>query len=378
LAIVAADLLAVGYGPETRQGAIAYRWLRQSLRFLSAAFDPSGAMHNQLSYHGIWEDWPHRGDHVGRAMWGLGVMAGTAAVPEEVSVPAGELLDELARTAGELSKLGLRSVGYALLGLARAGRAEAAAPLVEVLDRALRETTAEDPSWTWFEPELTYDNARLPQALLAGARLVNNSSAADRAIAALDWYADHVTTPEQVLRCVGNVWHQRGEDPAHWQGEDGDEQPIDAGSYAEAFAEAWLYRGNRADATRATQGLAWFLGANRANARLYVHRTGACHDGLSRTGTNANQGAESTLAYYQALFSLVRNGLAVVEEVAGEPGSTFSAGGAGAGFGRTLASRATTLRSNAVERSSGPRVRPPTVNPTGHRPRTSEGHTDAR
>ncbi len=32
--------------------------------------------------------------------------------------------------------------------------------------------------------------------------------------------------------------------------------------------------------------------------------SGACHDGLSPAGVNANQGAESTLAYHQAHFSL--------------------------------------------------------------------------
>ena len=66
LAIVAADLLAVGI--DTKQATQATRWLRQSIRFLTAAYDPSGAMHNVLSYGGAWQDWPHQGDHVGRAV----------------------------------------------------------------------------------------------------------------------------------------------------------------------------------------------------------------------------------------------------------------------------------------------------------------------
>lgn len=402
LAIVAADLLASGYGPETREGALGYRWLRQSIRFLSASFDSSGALHNQLSYQGTWEDWPHFGDHVGRAMWGLGVLAGTPAVPAEIRVPAGDLLDELARNTDELAKLGLRSVGYALLGLARAGRVTAATGLVELLDRALRETTAEDPSWRWFESELTYDNARLPQAMLAGAALIGDNAAADRALDALDWYAAHVRTPEGVLRCVGNVWHRRGEDPALWQGEDGDEQPIDAGAFAEAFADAWRYRGDRGDATRACLGFAWFLGGNRAGMRLYVDRTGGCHDGLSPAGMNGNQGAESTLAYYQALFALVRSGLSTIADPAILVGGNVAA----PAIGRTLTARATTARPTVTDRSSIQRVRPPsaavagptgaggtgtgshgTAQPatppvnrssTGHRPRTSEDHTDAR
>ncbi|MBN1170857.1 MAG: glycosyltransferase, partial [Micromonosporaceae bacterium] len=304
LAIVAADLLTAGFGPETKQGALAYRWLRQSIRFLSAAYDPSSrSMHNQLSYQGTWEDWPHLGDHVGRGMWGLGVLAGRLAVPVEVRAPASDLLDALAENTGELAKTGLRTAAYALLGLARAGRDEPAADLVDFLDCALRETTAEDPSWYWFEPELTYDNARLPQALLAGATLIGNQEAAARALTALDWYADHIRQPEGMIRCVGNVWHRRGDDPDRWRTDDGDEQPIDAGAFAEACAEAWLYRRLPSDAMLAGIGLSWFLGDNQAGVRMYVDRTGACHDGLSSSWVNANQGAESTLAYYQALFT---------------------------------------------------------------------------
>lgn len=197
LAIVASDLLSIGFGPETREGAVAYRWLRQSVRFLSAAYDPvSHSMHNQLSYQGTWEDWPHLGDHVGRAMWSLGVLAGSLAVPVEVRAPATDLLDCLAPHVTQLSAVGLRSAAYALLGLSRAGRTEPAAHLVSLLDTALKDTIAEDPSWRWFEPELTYDNARLPQALLQGGLLIGDQDAVARALTALDWYADHVRTPK--------------------------------------------------------------------------------------------------------------------------------------------------------------------------------------
>ena len=149
-------------------------------------------------------------------------------------------------------------------------------------------------------------------------------------------------------------------------------------------------------------GFAWFLGGNRAGMRLYVDRTGGCHDGLSPAGMNGNQGAESTLAYYQALFALVRSGLSTIADPAILVGGNVAA----PAIGRTLTARATTARPTVTDRSSIQRVRPPsaavagptgaggtgtgshgTAQPatppvnrssTGHRPRTSEDHTDAR
>ena len=45
----------------------------------------------------------------------------------------------------------------------------------------------------------------------------------------------------------------------------------------------------------------WFLGANDLGLDLYDPKTGGCHDGLQEDRVNANQGAESTLAFLLSL-----------------------------------------------------------------------------
>jgi glycosyltransferase involved in cell wall biosynthesis len=307
LAVVAAGLLAGG-----RERNTAHRWLRQSVRFLDAAYDSgTGLMHNVLSYSGTWQDWPHPGDHIGRAVWGLGVVNGTAAVPEDLRAATGVLLDQLAPNSSSWAHLGLRTSAYALLGLTATRRPVAEIePLVHRLAAALDAAGTAD--WCWFESELTYDNARLPHALLAGAAELGDTRLAGHALAALDWYLDHVGLASGMLRNVGNVWHRRGE--ANAWGEDGDEQPLDAAACVEALVAAWRYTGLARYARQAVCAYAWFLGRNRAGVRLYVDQTGGCRDGLSATGANPNQGAESTLAYYQALLSLVGPGLAALPE----------------------------------------------------------------
>ena len=45
----------------------------------------------------------------------------------------------------------------------------------------------------------------------------------------------------------------------------------------------------------------WFLGANDVAARVAEPERGACHDGVTPSGVNENQGAESTLMWLIAL-----------------------------------------------------------------------------
>jgi glycosyltransferase involved in cell wall biosynthesis len=352
LAIVAADLLAVG--AEARPSALATRWLRQSVRFLIAAHEGGLPLHNLLSYRGTWQDQPHLGDHVGRAMWALGVLTGAPAVPHDLAHSASGLLDALAPHAGALTEPGLRAGAYALIGLSKAGRKAPAAPLVRRLDEALRAQAT--PDWYWFESELTYDNARLPQALLLGAELIGDAPAAARAIEALDWYAAHVGLTAGTLRCVGNRWHRRDDAPEAWLDDDGDEQPLDAAALTEAMVDAWHHTGAPDRARLAGRAFAWFLGRNRAGTPLFVPQTGACYDGLSATAANGNQGAESTLAYYQALLSLLRAGLAALP-----PDASTAKVSSAAPTGSTGSAGARSLRAA-----------------TGRRTRTTEGHADAR
>jgi hypothetical protein len=189
--------------------------------------------------------------------------------------------------------------------------------------------------------------------MLLGAILLGDDGAASRAVTALRWYAKHVGLAAGTLRCVGNKWHHRGESPGLWIGDDGDEQPLDAASITEALVDAWQHTGDASLARMAGWAFAWFLGRNRAGAPLYVEATGACQDGLSATAPNGNQGAESTLAYYQALLSLLRAGLAALPHAAVPPVSR-------------------SLKTPNAGRAT------PTRLTSGRRFRTTEGQTDAR
>jgi glycosyl transferase family 1 len=292
------------------------RWLAVAIGFMDAAVTRDG-MHNLMDGDGRWHDAPHVGDHVGRTIWAAATVAAGGKIPQPLKIRADRVL---CRTAHLLEGVGSpRTLAYGLLGLT--ARAPGSAP--PHLDRVLRLCAARlvnarepDARWPWFEPVLAYDNARMPQALLAAGVRLRDTDMISRALTTLDWYLGQIglTGREPMLRLVGNQWRTVTGTGDH----EGDEQPIDAAAAVEALAFAWQRTRNPRYATLAQRAFAWFHGANRAGVALYDPSDGGCADGLSANGVSLNRGAESTLAYYQALLALHRAGLggdAIASEV---------------------------------------------------------------
>jgi len=284
-------------GDERLWSSILYR----ALGFLSAATGDEG-MHNFMGYDRRWLDEPHVGDHVGRSVWALGEILATAWIPALV-VPARDLLARLvAALAGEVS---LRTAAYTVLGLSRldADRLEPEARrllerLVEQLADAYRSTATED--WCWFEHELSYDNARLSQALIGGGVALHRDDLTELGLESLRWLGDESGLRDDVLRLSGHRGRRRDEPAAGT----GDEQPLDAAALVEAELAAFAITGAAEHGVRATRAFEWFLGRNRLQKPLYDFATGGCSDGLGSEALNQNEGAESTLAFHRAALLL--------------------------------------------------------------------------
>jgi glycosyltransferase involved in cell wall biosynthesis len=292
--------------------------LYRALAFLQAAADYGGGMHNFMGYDRRWLDEPHLGDHVGRSIWALGDILATAWIPAVVR-PARDLLDRLVGSLGD--DVSLRTAAYAVLGLSRldADRLEPAAHrrlerLVEQLAGAYERTSSED--WCWFEDELSYDNARLSQALLIGGNALGRPELAELGLDSLRWLGDECGLDENELRLPGHHGRRRGE-PAPGAG---DEQPLDAAALVEAELSAFAVTHDAEHGVRAIRAFEWFLGRNRLQRPLYDFATGGCSDGLGHDGLNDNEGAESTLAFHHAALLLDAAGVrAAGREPALEP-----------------------------------------------------------
>ncbi|HST19163.1 MAG TPA: glycosyltransferase family 4 protein [Gaiellaceae bacterium] len=291
--------------------------LYRALAFLHNAVGDDG-MRNFMSYDRRWLDEPHVGDHVGRSVWALGDILATAWIPAVVR-PASDLLDRLATMLdGDVS---LRTAAYTVLGLSRldADRLQPEARLllerlVDQLADAYEHTASDD--WHWFEDKLTYDNARLSQALLCGADALDRPDLAELGLDSLRWLGDECGLDEDSLRLPGHRGRRRAE-PAPGSG---DEQPLDAAALVEAELSAFAVTRRTEHGARAIRAFEWFLGRNRLQRPLYDFATGGCSDGLGSDELNDNQGAESTLAFHHAALLLDAAGVrAGMRERTSEP-----------------------------------------------------------
>lgn len=268
--------------------------------FIQHAWNPdTRRFRNFMSYDRRWLEPQGSEDSHARTLWALGVCAGTD-------------LDHSRREwAAALFQLALPSVGaftsprawaFTLLGLdAYCARYPADATCVAmriVLAGKLLAllTTVETSGWTWFEDELAYDNARLPQALLVTGDATSNPDMVNAGLRALRWLMTVQTAPSGVFRPVGTESFGNGRRlPLHF-----DQQPVEAAATVSACIAAWNITHHAHWPDGAASAFAWFLGENDLAVPLADPQVGSCRDGLHRDRANENRGAESILSYLLA------------------------------------------------------------------------------
>ena len=282
----------------------------RSLAFLHDAADERPGMRNFMSYDRRWLDDPHVGDHVGRAIWALGEILSTAWASALVE-PTQRLLDTL--VGGLNGPTSLRTDAYVVLGLARLDPDRLDDPArrllecgVDRLSTAFEATASE--GWLWFEHALAYDNARLPQALIAGGGALGQDDKVASGLESLRWLGDESGLADGMLRLTGHRGRKRSE-PAPGGG---DEQPLEASAFVEAELTAFDATGDPRHGARARLAFDWFLGRNHLSRPLYDFATGGCSDGLGEDDVNHNEGAESTLAFHRAALLLDASDLSSV------------------------------------------------------------------
>jgi len=165
-----------------------------------------------------------------------------------------------------------------------------------------RNTASED--WPWCEETLTYDNARLPQALLLSGQWLGDDEMLHTALRALTWLKkiQHDESGRYFAAIGNHDWYTKGGVKAQF-----DQQPIEAAATVDACIEAFNITRDEEWITYAYRCLNWYLGDNELHISLYDHATGGCRDGLEAQGANENQGAESTLCWLMALLAIYKH-----------------------------------------------------------------------
>jgi hypothetical protein len=267
----------------------------RGFRFLADAFDaPSSRFRNFRSVDGSWIGGLGSDDSYGRAMHALGDTI--AAAPDRALVDAAAtLFDRALPAARDLAWP--RAEASVILGCAAIlGSRSGGLPAftLTLLATRLHERFVRDatPEWPWPDAVVTYENALLPRALIVAGRILESEPMVDQGLRTLDWLIDAQTAPDGHLSPIGNGWWSRGGEKSQF-----DQQPIEATALLLAAEAALALTGSLRYEAAMERSYAWFLGANDLGLYVADPATGGGGDGLTPTGINTNQGAESTMMW---------------------------------------------------------------------------------
>jgi glycosyltransferase involved in cell wall biosynthesis len=274
------------------------------LAFLAAALDyDSGRFRNFMSHGRQWLEDAGSEDSHARALWATGTGAGR---PHD---------DGHRRLAAQLFEQGLpviesftspRAWSFALLGIHEYLKQFENRSWINAIRENLTEKLVTrwhdcaSEKWSWFENYVTYENARICQALILNGQWRPQGEALKIGLKSLRWLVSIQEGHAQCFRPIGsNGFYQRDGARAVF-----DQQPVEAQAMVSACHEAFRITNDPVWPREAKRAFEWFLGRNDLGLPLYDFTTGGCSDGLHEDGVSENQGAESTLAFQLALAEM--------------------------------------------------------------------------
>lgn len=275
------------------------------LSFINHALDPStGRVRNFMSYERKWLEEVGSEDSQGRTIWSLGYGSSR-------DLPTG-ILELVIRLFRQSLKPALaltfpRPWAFSIMGglyyLQRfPGDREVRNTVMELAERLYKmfKTNAEE-NWPWCEDVATYENARLPEALIMAGHQLGHKEMLSQGLKSLEWLLRVQSDPKDGhLSIIGNKgWFEKGKEKAKF-----DQQPVEAAALLEACYAALLTTQDSRWEEAMKTVFNWFLGRNDQRVVLYNFSTGGCFDGLLPGGVNQNQGAESTLCWLISLHRM--------------------------------------------------------------------------
>ncbi len=240
-------------------------------------------------------------DSFGRAIWALGYTINKSR-SFEFAEEARKILEK------SLSKIEncqfLRAKAFSLIGLCYYYKSY---PCEEILNKIKKIAdyfcdsydSESSEHWKWFEQNLTYANAKLPESLFLAYDIVKDERYLKIAEESLGFLSNIVFVEGQLAPIGQSGWYKRNGERAFF-----DQQPLDASSVTLAYLAAYNILKKKEYYKKAILSFNWFLGKNHLKQMIYNETTGGCHDGLGKYSINLNQGAESTISYLMARLSL--------------------------------------------------------------------------
>ena len=299
------------------------------MSFLEHAQTETGHFHNFMSYKREFLDERGSEDTLGRAIYGLGHVVSCPYLSKNMRTLAHTLMS---RSRTEIEKLNYpRAKAYTMCGLYEMLRTgvdtdefesvfNSRRDAVKSVDSLVSRDTFESiftnhanslvdlyeanykEDWNWFEPTVTYSNAKLSESLILAYNYTKDRTYRKVGFATLDFLTE-IQWKGDFFDIVGNHgWYSyNGEKPIF------DQQPIEAGYLTQAYVSAYETVRDKKYLELARYSFEYFFGRNRLRTIMYDYSTGAVCDGINCDGMNCNQGAESVICFLMALSSLSKH-----------------------------------------------------------------------
>jgi glycosyltransferase involved in cell wall biosynthesis len=266
----------------------------------------TGLFMNFMSYQRDWLEESGSEDSNGRTLFVLGYYVKNAVNHSHLALSK-MLFDQTIKSMEKFTSL--RSISYLIMGcifyLQRfSGAREVKRICRKLLERLYDKYCSQrDKNWKWFENYLTYDNARLSQALMMGGIYFKNTNYLTSGLESIVWLFDVLYDKDRnSISLIGNDgWYNKGAEKARF-----DQQPIEIPALIDACYQAYLISEDMEWINKIGITFSWFLGNNDRQEPLYDFISGGCFDGLTSAITNQNQGAESTISWLTSLHRMYR------------------------------------------------------------------------
>jgi glycosyltransferase involved in cell wall biosynthesis len=272
--------------------------------FVQHAWNPdTRRFRNFMGFDRAWLEDTGSEDSHARTLWALGECARRDASPSRRRWAASLFAAALPTAEAFRSP---RAWAFTLLGLSAycavaPDDLHAQEVRHHLADRLISALAAvETPDWVWFEEGLSYDNARLSQALMLTGMATQKPAYVEAGLRSLRWLMTQQTAPAGHFRPVGTAGF--GEQRKHPRAFD--QQPVEATATIAACLTAWRADGDAEWKAIATRVFGWFLGSNDLSVALVDPHTGSCRDGLHPDRANENRGGESVLSYLLSLAEI--------------------------------------------------------------------------
>ncbi len=295
---LSAALLISRFRPLTSINGLALTYIS----FLEHALDgASGRFRDVMTFDRRWNDRAGSDDSHGRALLALGQAAAMESSPG-LRAAAGQVFLRALSAVECLHSI--RAKAFAMIGLCaylcRFADDTSARKILSSLTAEMKTAyeTHASADWPWPGQCLPCSSGQIAQAMILTGQVLGDPEATEKGLRTLHWLLEVQTGDRGYFAPIGDRQrYHGGKVRARF-----DQRPVDVHAMTAACISAFDVTGETEWAEAARLCFEWFLGRNDSGFPLFDPQTGGCCDGITPSGINPNQGAESTLSW---LISLV-------------------------------------------------------------------------